>query len=241
MPLPTKPKCAQKVADINALINRSWTEAELQAKLAKSGALKGKHLGIEKQRLLDLIADAKAKGDFEKEEAYQQELSKLDGPKLAFNTSVNSSAKKHAPESPSMSQQDRIALLNKQNRKKNVEEVRQAQIAERRKAKAIQAAIARGEAVAEDHSRRVKTVAKTSHDVTESFDAQKTDSGVGTPTTPGGTSQSAKKATNELVAKLQAAKNQQKTNGGFRGISKPLVDDEIIGALDLGIDIDIEI
>ena len=239
MPLPTKPKCAQKVSEINALINRTWTEAELQEKLAKSGALKVKHLSIEKQRLVDLIADAKAKGDVEKEEAYQQELSKLDGPKLAFNTSVTSNNKRYS-ESPVMSQQDRIALLNKQNRKKNIEEVRQAQIAERRKAKAIQAAIARGEAVAEDHSRRVKTVAKTSHDVSENFDAKKTDSGLATPKTPGGTSQSTKKATNELVAKLQAAKNQQKTNG-FRGISKPLVDDDIIGALDLGLDIDVEI
>ncbi len=212
----------------------------MQEKLARSGALKVKHLSIEKQRLVDLIADAKAKGDVEKEEAYQEELSKLDGPKLAFNTSVSSNNTKRAPESPVMSQQDRIALLNKQNRKKNIEEVRQAQIAERRKAKAIQAAIARGENVTEDHSRRVKTVAKTNHDVSESFDAKKTDSGVATPTTPGGTSQSAKKATNELVARLQAAKNQQKTNG-FRGISKPLVDDDIIGALDLGLDIDIEI
>jgi len=236
-----KPKCIQKISDINALINRSWTEAELQAKLARSGALKGKHQSIEKQRLLDLIADARSKGDLEKEEAYQQDLSKLDGPKLAFNTSVNSSTNKRSSESPSMSQQDRIALLNKQNRRKNIEEVRQAQIAERKKAKAIQAAIARGETVAEDHSRRVKTVAKTNHSVNDSQDGKVTDSGVATPMTPGGTSQSAKKATNELVAKLQAAKNQQKGNGGFRGISKPLVDDDIIGALDLGLDIDIEI
>lgn len=118
--------------------------------------------------------------------------------------------------------------------------MRQAQISERRKAKAIQAAIARGENVVEDHSRRVKTRAKTNHDVTESFDAKKTDSGVATPSAGEKVDAGKDKNTNELVAKLQAAKSLQKSSG-FRGISKPIVDDDIIGAIDLGIELDIEI
>ena len=44
------------------------------------------------------------------------------------------------------------------------------------RAKLAEAAIARGEAVAEDHSRRVKTRAKFKHDVSEAFGVKKTDS-----------------------------------------------------------------
>ena len=138
VPLPTKPKLAAKIADINNLVNRSWTEAELQEKLTKSGALVNKYIPIERNRLNNLIKEAKARGDTEKEEAYRKELEALDGPKLAYSTSMHPSPKKTSTPT-GLSQQERLAILNKQNRRKNAEEVRQAQINERRAAKMTEA------------------------------------------------------------------------------------------------------
>ena len=233
IPLPTKPKLVGKILDINNLVNRSWTEAELQEKLKKSGALVNKFIPIERNRLTNLIKEAKSRGDTEKEEACRKELEALDGPKLAYSTSMQTPKKTSAP--TGLSQQDRLALLNKANRRKNADDVRQAQINERKAAKRTEAAIARGESVTEDHSRRVKTKAKFKHDVSEG--SRLNDSGrsgtntpaVGTPTL------AAKKPSTPLphLARLQEKKT------GLPTIRRPLMDDDIIGAIDLGIDIEI--
>ena len=237
VPIPTKPKLSTKISDINALVNRSWTEAELQEKLTKSGALINKFVPIERNRLSNLIKEAKSRGDTQKEEALRQELAELDGPKLAYSTSMQPSPKKPSPSN--MSQQERLAILNLQNRRKNAEEVRQAQINERRAAKMTEAAIARGEDVTEDHSRRVKTRAKFKHDVADGFGVVKkheTDSGANTPTV-GTPTLSAKKSTAlPHIAKLQAANGEKK---GIPTIRRPLMDDDIIGAIDLGIDLEL--
>jgi RNA polymerase-associated protein RTF1 len=237
--IPTRPKLIEKIADINNLVNRSWTEAELQEKLTKSGALVNKFIPIERNRLNNLIKEAKARGDEEQVENLQKELEALDGPKLAYSTSMQPSPKKTATPT-GLSQQERLALLNKQNRRKNIEEVRQAQINERRAAKLAEAAIARGEVVAEDHSRRVKTRAKFKHDVSEAFGAKKADSersGTNTPTI-GTPNQSAKKPGTPLphIAKLQSSKSDSK---GLPTIRRPLMDDDIIGAIDLGIELEL--
>jgi RNA polymerase-associated protein RTF1 len=238
VPLPTRPKLAAKITDINNLVNRSWTEAELQEKLTKSGALVNKFIPIERNRLNNLIKEAKARGDEAQVEALRKELEALDGPKLAYSTSMQSPKKSATP--TGMSQQERLALLNRQNRRKNAEEVRQAQINERRAAKLAEAAIARGEVVVEDHSRRVKTRAKFKHDVSEGFGAKKADSeGSGTSTPAAGTPNlSAKKPSTPLphIAKLQASNGDKK---GLPTIRRPLMDDDIIGAIDLGIDIEL--
>ncbi|KAF4627563.1 hypothetical protein G7Y89_g10593 [Cudoniella acicularis] len=238
VPLPTKPKLAQKIADINALVNRTWTEAELQEKLTKSGALVNKYIPIERNRLTNLIKEAKARGDTVREEEFRKELEALEGPKLAYSTSMQPSPKKSSI-AGGLSQQERLAVLNKQNRRKNAEEVRQAQINERRAAKLTEAAIARGEDVTEDHSRRVKTRAKFKHDVSEGLGAKKTDSEASGANTPSGTPKlSAKKSSVSLphLAKLQAANGDKK---GLPTIRRPLMDDDIIGAIDLGIDLEL--
>jgi len=234
--IPTKPKLNEKVIDINNLVNRSWTEAELQEKLTKSGALVAKFIPIERNRLNNLIKEAKTRGDEDQVENLQRELEALDGPKLAYSTSLQPSPKKNATPS-GLSQQERLALLNRQNRRKNIEEVRQAQINERRATKLAEAAIARGEVVAEDHSRRVKTRAKVKHDVSEVFGSKNEGSGASTPTV-GTPNLSAKKPSTPLphLAKLQASKTDTK---GLPTIRRPLMDDDIIGAIDLGIELEL--
>ena len=233
-----KPKTIQKLADINNLLNRRWTEAELQEKLTRSGALSNIYVSIERNRLNNLLAEARAQGNTKKEAEVRDELSRLDGPKLAFNTSLHQSPKKStSSEAPVMNQQDRIALLNRQNRKKNIEEVRQAQIAERRKAKRIEAALARGEDVVEDTSRRVKTRAKVNYDVSEvGPPIRKTDNGTPVMETP--STISADTSASQLIAKLQAANAEKKGSGTIR---RPIMDDDIIGAIDFGIDMDLDL
>lgn len=228
MPLPTKPKLISKIDDINNLVNRSWTEAELQEKLARSGALKAKYVPIERNRLRNLIKEAKAAGDEERMDQLTAELQALEGPKPSLHTTRTPPKRLGGTYQPT--QQDQLAILNKENRRKNAEQVRQAQLKERRANKAMQAAIARGEAVEEDHSKRVRTVAKFKHDVKELGKKSASDrSGTDTPG-----------ATPELVATKGAlppspmAKLPQKAS--FR---RPLTDDDIIGSIDLGIDIEI--
>lgn len=235
VPLPLKPKLIQKITDINNLVNRSWTEEELQEKLTKSGALINKFLPIERNRLNNLIKEAVTRGDTEKEESLRAELLALDGPKLAYSTSMQPSPKKNSTPT-GLSQQERLAVLNKQNRKRNAEDVRQAQINERRANNRTQAALARGEEVIEDHSRRLKTRAKFKHDVADQFGAVTAEARSGATTPVVGTPNlTATKPTTALpyLAKLQAEKK------GLPTLRKPLMDDDIIGAIDFGIDIEI--
>lgn len=164
----------------------------------------------------------------------QAELDALDGPKLAYSTSMQPSPKKKVP--GMLSQQDRLAELNKLHRRENAEKVRQAQIAERKKVRDEQQKIARGEVVAEDHSRRVKTVAKFKHDVADQY-VKKTDSDASGANTPSaGTPNLAAKKALPHLAKLQAENNGKK---GLPTIRRPLMDDDIIGAIDLGIDLEL--
>jgi RNA polymerase-associated protein RTF1 len=235
VPLPLKPRLVNKIADINNLVNRTWTEAELQEKLKRSGVLSTKTLPIERNRINNLIKEAKNRGDEDAVARLRDELATLEGPKLAHGTSLSAAAKK--PSSGGLSQQERLAVLNKANRKKNIEEIRQAQINERRAAKMTEAALARGEVVAEDHSRRVKTRAKFKHDVSEGVKKTDTDrSGSNTPAIGTPTS-SAKVVTSSLppIVKVQGNGEQK----GLPGIRRPLVDDDIIGSIDLGIEIEL--
>lgn len=231
--LPTKPRIADKIADINGLVNRSWTEEELQEKLKKSGALVSKFIPIERNRLNNLIKEAKARGDDEKVKQLQDELESLEETKLAFGSPAKKSSSGKV-----QTQQERLAELNRLHRRENVERVRQAQIAERRAAKLAEAAAARGENVVEDHSRRVKTRAKFKHDVSEGFGAKKTDSErSGTNTPSAGTPNLGAKKIGTPLPHL--TKLQGKDEKGLPTIRKPLMDDDIIGSIDLGIDIEL--
>ncbi|RAL59024.1 hypothetical protein DID88_009053 [Monilinia fructigena] len=120
---------------------------------------------------------------------------------------------------------------------KNIEEVRQAQINERRAARLAEAAIARGEFVDEDHSRRVKTRATFKHDHTGGKDSA-------TATPVSGTSTN---NTPKLAAKKDAlpvpnfSKLQTSAKGGVPGFRRPLMDDDIIASIDIGISDDLEL
>ena len=158
--IPTKAALVAKINDINALLNHKFTEEELQVKLKRSGVLQQKHIAIQRHSLQTRRKEAEYRGDKELVEKIDSELAALDGPKLAFGTSLTKTS--DAP--VGKTQQERLAEINRANRKFNTQNVRKAQLAER-KADALQrAAIERGEAVANPFA-RVKVRATTHHDV----------------------------------------------------------------------------
>lgn len=235
VPIPTKQKLENKADDINNLIHRTWTEAELQEKLVRSGALMQKQLPLQRTRIINEIKDAQATGNEERVEELRAELAKLEGPKLAFNTSMTAKARKGAGNTGGhKAQQERIAQLNMENRRKNTEAVRQAQINERRAAKRVEAAIKRGEVVVEDHSKRVKTRAIFKHDVSDTL--QKKD------VEESGTNNETTKVAAKVVSHSTPKTPQYTNNGntkGLPGLRRPLQDDDIIASIDLGIELEL--
>jgi RNA polymerase-associated protein RTF1 len=239
--IPKKPALINKIDDINKLVNRKWTELELMQKLERQNGLYIKYSGIERERLEKQIADAIARGHDEKAAKLQEELDKVEVPRLAFKTSLTS-AKKKQDKGPT--QQDLLAKLNAENRRRTAETVRKAQLKELQRSREIEMKISRGEHVEEDHSRRVRTRAKFVHDKNEYDQIRKQKEkdrdgakASGTSTPASGTP-SMKPQVLPHIAKLQE-QQRQATKGGIPVIHKPLMDDDIIGALDLDIDIEI--
>lgn len=120
----------------------------------------------------------------------------------------------------------------------NAELVRKAQLKEKAKSREIEMALKRGEAVADDPSRRLRTKAKFVHDVN---DAAKRLAGNGSEaSTPSNTTPKVSATKPEMLAHLAKLheKNYTESNG-VPTIHKPLMDDDVIGALDLDIDVEI--
>ena len=168
------------------------------------------------------------------------ELAALTGPKLKYGTSLED-PKPMTPSVPApLTQQERLAELNRINRKKNTEDVRKAQIAERKAARLAREAVKRGEAV-EDPFARVKTMARTRYDVNETLAPHRlkegnsrnasrsaTPSGLGTP-----------KLGPKKITPTGSPQVKPKLKNGLPLLGSRNMDEEIIGSMDLGIDIEI--
>lgn len=242
--LPTKPFLISKIDDINRLINHHFTSEEIQQKLERSGVLQQRFANIERNTVLDRRRKAEARGDEGTVAKCNAELAELDGPKLAFGTSLYKAAPKPANAGPT--QQERLAELNRANRKANTEEVRKAQRAEKRAQAMAQRAIERGEAVADPFA-RVKTRPRTNYDAEGQHLAPPKPAAKGVDDLFEGGSQGTSRAGSRASTPMQngAAKKvnvpqppQQKVNG-LPKVGRRNMDDEVIGAMDLGIDIDI--
>jgi len=233
----------KKVDEINKLINHAWTENELSEKFKRQNALRLKYGGFERDDLVKQLEAAVRKGDEDAAKELQEKLDNLEIPRLAFKTTLNPQKK---TEDKPPTQQERLARLNAQARKINAEDVRKAQRMERQKAREIEQRLARGETIDGDNSRRVKTRMKFVHDINEYDDLEKAKSGAGTPAAASGTSTPANgvgtpKVGAKLqphIAKLQEQQRTQEKNA-IPVIHQPMMDDDIIGAMDLEIDIEI--
>ncbi|KAL1958540.1 hypothetical protein VTO42DRAFT_4404 [Malbranchea cinnamomea] len=240
--MPTKRALIKKNQDIHRLINHQFTKEELEEKLRRQGTNDTKRQIYERIQLEKRRAQAVAAGDEAAIAECDAEMAKLAGPKLAFGTSLIK------PRPAEKSQQERLEELNRRNQRLNAENIRKAQIEERRRERMNAAAVARGEALP-DRFARVKTVARTYYDVNVKTTANHSEGGSGdtsraiTPqiATPGAITPN-KGSTPKPMSKPAAAV----TNGGDKKPSKgiPTIrhrphDDEIIGALDFDIDIEL--
>ncbi|MCJ1475150.1 hypothetical protein MMC13_003810 [Lambiella insularis] len=251
--LPTKAFLIKKIDDINKLINRSFTDAEIQEKLRRSGVLQRKMVSMERISLNARREEARAHGDEAAMAKIDARLLELQGPKLAFNTSPTKPAIA-APKEPT--QQQRLAEVNRNNRKLNTQNVRKAQQAERRAAIKHAAAVERGEALPNPFA-RVKTVVKTHHDANkyldlpgkkdDLFSGSEAGSRAGTPgTAVSGTTTPAKKelsSPKKEVSPVAPTPSPPASKGGnpFYWLPKvPQIEEaEFLATIDFGIDIEI--
>ncbi|KAK8930243.1 hypothetical protein H634G_01209 [Metarhizium anisopliae BRIP 53293] len=234
--LPTKAYLADKIDEINNLINHKWTSEEIKARLAKRNELKRRFDPAERERVGKLLDEAVARGNETKAQELQEELEQLGTQRLAFRTTLGSSKNLDGPRAAT--EQDRLAERNRENRRMNAELVRKAQLKEKARAREIEMALKRGEQVADDPSRRLRTKAKFVHDVNDT--PQKLSANGSEASTPANGTPKVAATKPEMLshlAKLQE-KNYSESNG-VPGIHKPLMDDDVIGALDLDIDVEI--
>ncbi|OAX79868.1 hypothetical protein ACJ72_05808 [Emergomyces africanus] len=244
----TKSMIATKVADINRLINHQFTKEELEEKLRRQGTNDNKMKIFERIQLEKRRQEAVAAGDEAAVAQCDAELLRFTGPKLAFGTAL---AK---PRPTEKTQQERLEELNRRNQKLNAENVRRAQLEERRRERLAMAAVARGEAVANRFA-RVKTKARTHYDVKGDRLVPKSvdDGGIGsdmsrpvtpitganTPTNKTSTPTPNGGATTPSSTKTGGDSTKSARKGGIPVIRHRPTDDENIAALDFEIDIEI--
>lgn len=203
--------------DINRLINHQFTNEELNEKLRKQGSLDSKTVAFKRFELDKQLKIAQELGDNDEIERLQVEIANQN-PKLAFSSNVK-------PRVEKVSEHERLAQLNLRNQKLNYENVRRAQLEERKASRKAAAAAARGEGPTNPFL-RVKTQAKTHHDSNGS-----------TPAPEENGSRSVTPASS--TPKGSTPSNSQSKPKGNGRIRYRNMDDENIAALDLDIDIEI--
>ena len=237
-PLPTKSFLVSKLSDFTATVDHQFTDAELTEKLKRQGVMQKKDAYFERNSINTRRRAAELKGDEAAIAKCDAELAALDGPKLKYGTFlVDPKARLVVPTGPT--QQERLAELNKANRKANRENVRKAQLAERKADRINREAVQRGEAMPNSFA-RVKTYAKTHHDANESLNPLLARQNGGSrdisrSSTPAAATTPKVEATKPVLPKS----SPKMTPSGMPVLGNRNMDDEIIAAMDLGIDIDI--
>ncbi|KAJ6009140.1 hypothetical protein N7522_004156 [Penicillium canescens] len=226
--LATQGKLASKVTDINRLINHQFTKDELNQKLLRQGAFDQKWNILKRADIERDLKFAKANGNIEDAERLEKELDQILNPTLSWGTTLT---KKEIDQKPM--EAERVHQINIRNQKLNYENVRRAQIEERKAARKSAAAVARGEAAA-DPFMRVRTVAKTHHDVSGPSQPVPI-----TDVTPvDGPKDTLKPSNGSSAVGTPSGITPKKSKSGFM-ISHRNNDDENIAALDMDIDIEI--
>ena len=224
--------------DIDAVVNHRFTDAELQEKLKRSGVLNQRTVRFERIAINNRRRFAEERGDEAAIAKCDAELAVLNGPKLRYGTFLVD-PKAQAPAPPAeQTQQDRLAELNARNRKQNREDVRKAQLAERKAERLSRGAVWRGEALQNPFA-RVKTYAKTHHDSNETLAPHRARQQMNSrepsrSVTPGVLTPKPEEAKSHLPSPAQ-----KYMASGMPILGNRNMDDEVIASMDLGIDIEI--
>lgn len=242
MVIPRKPELAKKAADITSLINREWNDDEVQEKIKRQSALMDRYSGVERARLEQQLDQAKRHNNVTLAAELQDKLDSMAVPRLAFQTTL----KKTGPAQSGPSQQDRLAEKNAQNRQLNAKNVRQAQLAERRRVREreIEEARASGDdALADggDPSRRPRArPTSVSKGPSASPAPNSTPKAAAAGNAKPGADGDKDEADHVKKARETKMAEAMSTKSGAPMIHTVLTDDDIIGSLDLDIDVEID-
>ncbi len=234
VPVPDRNATIRKIDDINKLMARQLTDQELQEKLKRQNELYAKYSGIEREQLVKRLESAHIKGDEETVKTLQEKLDNLEVPRLAWRTSLTPNKK---PEQKGMSQQEKLALINLENRRRNAETVRKAQLKEMARTRELQLRYERERSKLKEGKENGDAGSAPATPA-----GAKTAAGSGASTPANSQATPSQKSTNNIlphIAKLQEQQRNQ-TKSGIPTIHRPLMDDDIIGALDLELDIEID-
>ncbi|GAB7351632.1 hypothetical protein MBLNU459_g2241t1 [Dothideomycetes sp. NU459] len=225
--VPTQVYLRQKLDDIHTLLDHQWTEQDIQNKINRTKTMHDKFFSYGRDKILSRRNEAAARGDDAAVAKLDQELAAMDGSGVS-KPLLNGT--KNATPNKAILQQERLAALNKANRKANTEEIRKAQVAEKRAQQK-----ARDEAIAKARLRDAEAAeaAKNKLLAVPGKDDDLFGSDVSRAGTP--VNGSSAKGTPRSGTPLNGTK---KTLGGFK---KKAAEDDVIAAMDLGIDIDIDI
>ena len=218
---PKKSFTAGKLGDIHALLNHQWTDKDIEEKLKKANAMKDDYLNYGRNRIIKRRDEAASRGDDTVVAKCEQELAAYDA-----GGSAKVEPKTNAPSK--LAQQERLSELNRQNRKRNTEEVRKAQLAAKRaEQKHREEAIARAKKAEAEKKAAAGNGNLAIPDDLFGDASDLSRAGTPGPMTPNRISSR---------AGTPAANGEKKKFGQFR---KKAVDDDVIAGMDLGIDIDV--
>ena len=215
MKLPTKAVLVSRLGNLNQLINHRWSDADIESKLRRAGIYQAKNATFERDRLDRERKAALSREDEAAVARIDGELAALKGPKLAFGTSLNGSGSSPAKKSGDTTTAP-AAKAAQPSRLAAIEAVRKAQLAEKRAKEKATAEAARKRKLREQDEARKAALNPLFDEKSNSA------SRAGTP----GDGE-----------KKERLKERERTS--LPTFKKKKMDDEIIGSMDLGIDIDI--
>ncbi|KAI5208240.1 hypothetical protein E4T39_01589 [Aureobasidium subglaciale] len=222
--LPSKKALVAKLDDIHSLLEYQWTDEDIQRKINRTNALQSKFANYGREKIEKRREEAASRGD-------DTTVAKCDAELAALGSGSGAAAAKAAAQAAGangakatgkLAQQERLAALNRANRKANTEDIRKAQLAEKRVLqKAREEAAAKARSAAE--AAKAKTLAVPDDLFGDASDISRS----GTPANGAISAGNSTPIENKL---------KKTTLGAFK--KKPK-DEDIIADMDLGIDIDI--
>lgn len=239
--VPSRKTLKQRLDGINALLNRQWTEDDIQNKINKQRAMADKYspanqAKLQMEKLTKRRTIAEEEGDDEEVARCDAEIATLQNGQSNGNAHPKTASPAKPGKSEKQREQDRLAALNTQTRRTNAEEVRKALVEEKRKL-----ARAREKAIAEAKAKAAAAAAAANGDggLKVSGDLFGEGSDASRAATPVNGTPKASRAGTPAVGGVKALMEKKKgplgaVRGGRGG------EDEVLGGMDLGMD-DIEI
>jgi len=238
--IPSRKYLSGRLDDINSLLNTKWNEDEINTKIAKQRAMERKHdpanaPRLKRENITKRKLRAEESGDADEIVRCDAELAALENNMASSSLNGSNGARPSPIKKSNATKQERLAQLNAKNRGKNAEEVRKALLEEKRKLQAAReqaATEAKTKAEQKRKAEEAKLLAVPRSDMSDLFGEGSDISRAGTPL--GGTPRRSRAGT-----PMNGVKKEKSLLGAVGAIKKKNLDDDVIGSMDLGIDVEI--